>query len=183
MLAKKIKKKYSFIWNIRLFVLYSYHKPIKIYLMNNYQDIEEIKDFIEGMTLSIESGTQEMINEGKDIPDVVLYLIKKPNNEGGANYGVGGGAVPSDKIGKMLHNKVVPLIMKQEGISILCTMESVFSNGVMKVKFTNEKPLYELTFVFGSTRKTSPEMVGFFVFRKIPAAGTSIRDFGWRYYT
>jgi hypothetical protein len=138
MLAKKIKKKYSFIWNIRLFILYSYHKPIKIYPMNNYRDIEEIKDFIEGMTHSIERGTQEMIDEGKNIPDVVLYLIKKPNNEGGANYGVGGGAVPSDKIGKMLHNKVVPLIMKQEGLSILCTMESVFSNGVMKVKFTNE---------------------------------------------
>ena len=106
--------------------------------MNNYQDIEEIKDFIEGMTHSIERGTQEMIDEGKNIPDVVLYLIKKPNNEGGANYGVGGGAVPSDEIGKILHNKIVPLVIQKEGHTILCKMESVFSNGVMKVEFTNK---------------------------------------------
>ena len=105
--------------------------------MNNYRDIEEINKFIEGMTHSVKEGAQEMIDEGKSILNVIMYLIKRPNENGGTDYGMGGGPVPNDEIGKIIHNKIVPMIIQKEGNTILCSCEATYFEGKMKVKFHN----------------------------------------------
>jgi len=111
--------------------------------MNNYKDIEEIREFIEGMTHSAKVSTEEMLETNDSVPNVKMYLLKKVNEEGETQYGMGGGAIPTDEIGKMIYNKIVPKIIEEGGHEILCTCETTYDNGVMKVEFhnfvTNEK--------------------------------------------
>jgi hypothetical protein len=103
----------------------------------NYKDLEEVKDFIQGMTYSIKETTQEQIDKGDDVPDVQMFLLKRTNEEGETQYGMGGGQVPSDELGKILHSKIVPEIIKHQGHEILGSCSTNFSNGVMKIDFVN----------------------------------------------
>ena len=61
--------------------------------MNNYKDIEEIRDFIKGMTHSAKVSTEEMLETNDSVPNVKMFLLKRTNEEGETEYGVGGGAV------------------------------------------------------------------------------------------
>jgi hypothetical protein len=103
----------------------------------NYKDLEEVKVFIQGMTYSIKETTQEQIDKGDTIPDVQMFLLKRTNEEGETQYGMGGGQVPSDELGKILHSKIVPEIIKHQGHEILGSCSTNFSNGVMKIDFVN----------------------------------------------
>ena len=105
--------------------------------MNNYKDIEEIREFIQGMTHSAKVSTEEMLETTNTIPNVKMYLLKRTNEEGETQYGMGGGAIPTDEIGKMVYNKIVPQIIERDGHEILCTCETTFTNGIMKVEFHN----------------------------------------------
>ena len=66
-----------------------------------------------------------------------MFLLKRTNEEGETEYGMGGGPVPNDPIGKMVHDKIVPQIIERDGHEILCTCETTYNNGVMKVEFHN----------------------------------------------
>jgi len=105
--------------------------------MNNYKDIEEIRDFIKGMTHSAKVSTEEMLETNDSVPNVKMFLLKRTNEEGETEYGVGGGAVPTDEMGKMLHDTIVPMIIQKQGNEILCSFETTFNKGVLKVEFHN----------------------------------------------
>lgn len=105
--------------------------------MNNYKDIEEIRDFIQGMTHSAKVSTEELLEKTNEVPNLKMFLLKRTNEEGETEYGLGGGAVPNDPIGKMVHDEIVPKIIRSQGNEILCTCETTFSNGIMKVEFHN----------------------------------------------
>ena len=66
-----------------------------------------------------------------------MYLLKKVNEEGETEYGVGGGPVPNDLIGRMVYDQVVPQIIQREGNEILCSVETTFDKGVLNVEFHN----------------------------------------------
>lgn len=105
--------------------------------MNNYKDIEEIRDFVQGMTHSAKVSTEEMLEKTDQVPNVKMFLLKKVNEEGETQYGMGGGAVPNDPIGKMVYDRIVPQIIERDGHEILCSCETTYENGVMKVEFHN----------------------------------------------
>lgn len=105
--------------------------------MNNYKDIEEIRDFIQGMTHSAKVSTEELLEKTNEVPNLKMFLLKRTNEEGETEYGMGGGPVPNDPIGKMVHDKIVPQIIERDGHKILCTCETTYNNGVMKVVFHN----------------------------------------------
>ena len=96
-------------FNHIIFVLLN---QIKRTSMNNYKDIEEIRDFIQGMTHSAKVSTEEMLGTNDSVPNVKMYLLKKVNEEGETEYGVGGGPVPNDLIGRMVYDQVVPQIIQ-----------------------------------------------------------------------
>jgi len=105
--------------------------------MNNYKDIEEIRDFIQGMTHSAKVSTEELLKTTDQVPSLKIFLLKRTNEEGETEYGVSVTSVPDDPIGKMVHNKIVPKIIKKEGNEILCSVVTTYNNGVMKVEFHN----------------------------------------------
>ena len=121
-------------FNYIIFVLLN---QIKRTSMNNYKDIEEIRDFIQGMTHSAKVSTEEMLGTNDSVPNVKMYLLKKVNEEGETEYGVGGGPVPNDLIGRMVYDQVVPQIIQREGNEILCSVETTFDKGVLNVEFHN----------------------------------------------
>jgi hypothetical protein len=103
--------------------------------MNNYQDNQEVRQFIQGMSVSIKE-TIEEINDSSKIPSTILYLLKRVK-EGEVCYGLGGGAIPDDEIGLKMARMVVPKVIEMEGNEILCTCEAIKVNGEMKIKFIN----------------------------------------------
>lgn len=105
--------------------------------MNNYKDIEEIRDFIQGMTHSAKVSTEELLETTDQVPNVKIFLLKSTNEEGETEYSVSVTSMPNDPIGKMVHDKIVPQIIQKDGHEILCSCETNFSNGVMKVEFQN----------------------------------------------
>lgn len=105
--------------------------------MNNYKDIEEIRDFIQGMTHSAKVSTEELLKTTNQVPSLKIFLLKRTNEEGETEYGVSVTSVPDDPIGKMVHNKIVPQIIQREGNEILCSVENNYTNGVLKIEFQN----------------------------------------------
>jgi len=105
--------------------------------MNNYKDIEEIRDFIQGMTHSAKVSTEELLKTTDQVPSLKIFLLKRTNEEGETEYGVSVTSVPDDPIGKMVHNKIVPQIIQREGNEILCSVENNYTNGVLKIEFQN----------------------------------------------
>ena len=126
--------------------------------MYTYNDIEEVRDFIQGMTYSVKETTEEQIKSGEtEIPNTAIFLLKRPNENGGSDYGMGGGPIPSDPIGKIIHNQVVPEIIKQQGNEILCKCETEFKNGVMTLKiedYVNDTK-HEEVFNFDTPKQTT----------------------------
>lgn len=102
--------------------------------MNNYQDNQEVSRFIDGMKHSVRDAIEG--NQFPKIPDTIIYLISKVE-DGEVMYGMGGGAVPEDEIGRELIKSITPKIMEHEGHRILCTCEAIKVNGEMKLKFIN----------------------------------------------
>jgi len=105
--------------------------------MNNYKDIEEIRDFVQGMTHSAKVSTEELLGKTDQVPNLKMFLLKKVNEEGETEYVMGGGPVPNDPIGRMVYDRVVPQIIERDGHEILCSCETTYDNGVMKVEFHN----------------------------------------------
>lgn len=105
--------------------------------MNNYKDIEEVRDFIQGMTHSAKVSTKELLEITNKIPNMKMYLLKSTNKEGETQYGFGGGEIPNDPIGKMVYDQVIPQIIERDGHEILCSCETTYNDGVMKVEFHN----------------------------------------------
>jgi hypothetical protein len=103
--------------------------------MNNYQDNQEVNEFIQGMKHSIRETINEMINSSL-IPDTIVFLLKRVE-EGEVKYGMGGGAIPEDNFGRELAKGIIPTIIQQQGNEILCTCEAIKVNGEMKIKFIN----------------------------------------------
>ena len=103
--------------------------------MNNYQDNQEVNQFIQGMTHSIKETIDEMI-DSSIIPDTLVFLLKRVE-EGEVKYGMGGGSIPEDDFGKELAKGIIPTIIQRQGNEILCTCEAIKVNGEMKIKFIN----------------------------------------------
>jgi len=89
------------------------------------------------MTHSAKVSTEEMLGTNDSVPNVKMYLLKKVNEEGETEYGVGGGPVPNDPIGRMVYDRVVPQIIERDGHEILCSVETTFDKGVLNVEFHN----------------------------------------------
>lgn len=116
--------------------------------MTNYKDIEEIKDFIQGMTHSVTRHIQE---EGTP-PDSVFFLVKRIE-DGESSYGLTGGGIPDHPIAKMIHSDIIPKIIAHQGGEILCMFEVTNLEDEVKLKFTNYITKEE-TFEIISTKKT-----------------------------
>lgn len=106
--------------------------------MYTYNDIEQVNDFIQGMIMSVKETTEEQMNLGTEIPDTIIFLLRRKNENGGFDYGMGGGVVPSDELGKLLHNQIVPTIIGHQGNDILCKCETIFDNGKVTIKFEDK---------------------------------------------
>lgn len=127
--------------------------------MYTYNDIEEVRSFIEGLTYSIKETTEEQVNGGNDIPNTMIFLLKRPNENGGFDYGMGGRQVPTDRLGK-----IVPTIIKEQGNEILCKCETNFENGRMTIKFEDyvNDTKHEEVFDFNQpTQKTDKTFMDF----------------------
>ncbi len=125
--------------------------------MYTYKDIEQVNEFIQGMTESVKETTEEQVAQGNELPDTIVFLLKRPNENGDCDYGMGGGIVPSDELGKTLHNQIVPTIIKHQGNEILCSCETKYLNGVLTIKFHNnitDEKHEEVFNLFSPTQRT-----------------------------
>ena len=118
---------------IKKIVLYLYYEPIKFLLMKTYfQDLEETKDFINGMKHSfIEGITKDHAVGVEQLSNRSLAVLFE-NEEG--DYGFGGGALT----GTPLDLLIIPGILSkinEDGNRIVCIMEMTYNEEQKKCKF------------------------------------------------
>ena len=106
----------------------------------NYQDKENLELFVQGMKQSIRKTIEKGDIFIDELPRVVVFLLKRKDETGEVNYGMGGGAVPDDFLGGLLFMGVTESVIKSQGGEIICMCESFYheESKQMKMLFVNK---------------------------------------------
>jgi hypothetical protein len=97
------------------------------------KDLEEIGYYMKGSKLSIMEFYQSLKKEGEEIPETISFLVKTTDG-----YRVGGGIPPTDFIMRKIHDRFVDeMVESSQGGKLISKVESVYTNGKVKIKYTN----------------------------------------------